>query len=167
MLYTVKLELFAENVVIYGIECTSKVSEHQTHKLSEIHSIVPVVSIQVSMLLRWPTGDMQHALSLAHTKSDCCTQNQKSPTNLLSMHKFKVDVHKFELLHTKWVLQHTNSDLLHTKFCCSTQNSVAAHKLRPAAYKVVVAACKERCCCCYACFHFPLTAVIYSVLPIV
>ena len=71
--------------------------------------------------LRWPTGDMQHALSLAHTKSDCCTQNKKSPTNLLSMHKFKVAAHKFDLLHTKLVLQHTNSDLLHTKFCCSTQ----------------------------------------------
>ena len=124
--------------------------------------------------LRWPTGDMQHALSLAHTKSDCCTQNQKSHTNLLSMHKFKVDAHKFDSLYTKWVLQHTNSDLLHTKFCCSTQiqtcciqNSVAAHKLRPAAYKVGVAACKERCCCCYACFHFPLIAVTYSVLSIV
>ena len=71
--------------------------------------------------IRWPTGDMQHALSLAHTKSDCCTQNQKSHTNLLSMHKFKVDAHKFDSLYTKWVLQHTNSDLLHTKFCCSTQ----------------------------------------------
>ena len=76
---------------------------------------------EVSPSLRWPTGDMQHALSLAHTKSDCCTQNQKSHTNLLSMHKFKVDAHKFDSLYTKWVLQHTNSDLLHTKFCCSTQ----------------------------------------------
>ena len=74
-------------------------------------------------LLRWPTGDMQHALSLAQTKSDCCTQNQKSPTNLLSMHK--VDAHKFELLHTKWVLQHTNSDLLHTKWVLEHAKSVA------------------------------------------
>ena len=100
---------------------------------------------------------MQHALSLAHTKLDCCTQNQKSPTNLLSMHKFKVAAHKFDLLHTKLVLQHTDSET------CRMQTSVAAHKLRPAAYKVGVAACKERCCCCYACFHFPLTAVTYSV----
>ena len=82
--------------------------------------------------VRWPTGDMQHALSLAHTKSDCCTQNQKSPTNLLSMHKFKVAAHKFDLLHTKLVLQHTNSDLLHTKFCCSTQ---------------IVACCIQSGCC--------------------
>ena len=82
--------------------------------------IPPFIEAKTS-LLRWPTGDMQHALSLAHTKSDCCTQNQKSPTNLLSMHKFKVAAHKFDLLHTKLVLQHTNSDLLHTKFCCSTQ----------------------------------------------
>ena len=91
------------------------------HQRSQLSISCPANYEQDDGHIGWPTGDMQHALSLAHTKSDCCTQNQKSPTNLLSIHKFKVDAHKFELLHTKWVLQHTNSDLLHTKFCCSTQ----------------------------------------------
>ena len=90
------------------------------HKFSTIDTNLEF-GVEIFREVRWPTGDMQHALSLAHTKSDCCTQNQKSHTNLLSMHKFKVDAHKFDSLYTKWVLQNTNSDLLHTKFCCSTQ----------------------------------------------
>ena len=116
--------------------------------------------VKTDQYIRWPTGDMQHALSLH-------TQNQ------IAEHKIKNRPQIY--------FPCTNSRLMHTNLicciqigCCSTQiqtcciqNPVAAHKLRPAAYKVGVAACKERCCCCYACFHLPITAVVHSVLSIV
>ena len=45
LLHTIVIQLFAEDVKIYSVKCLFEVNEHQTHKPTKIHSIVPVISI--------------------------------------------------------------------------------------------------------------------------